>query len=211
MEATNFQQITDEELFKGLRTGDTKYHLCLQRKYAKKLLRFIYNKVKNFEDAKEILNDVLYATILKIDTYSSRASLKTWIYTIALNCSRDFLAKKIREERFITIAEKIKPERLPAEKQEDNPTPQAVILKEILEKMRERDRILLELYYIAGFTGEEIATYLGVKEGAIRVGLYRARNRLRNKLATYPEFKSYFQSYNCENHKEKEDEQGSIY
>jgi RNA polymerase sigma-70 factor (ECF subfamily) len=63
---------------------------------------------------------------------------------------------------------------------------EAVLLEEemdrYLRQMRNDDRNLLGLFYWREFEVTEIAEILGVAVGAVKVRLFRARNRLRELL-----------------------------
>lgn len=193
------EQISDEELVKGLKVGKMDFHRLLIDKYAPKLRAYIYKIVGNQADADEILNDVFYRVIKNIHRYRpARAFFKTWTYTITTNRAYDFYRKEA------TRREKAKDYRLEMQAQgqlpslandtftEESDTPQIKALKKVLDQLPHRDRTLLEMSCIARIPAKEIATQLGLKPGAVRVALYRARVRLKKKLATSPEFSSYF-------------------
>jgi len=55
--------------------------------------------VHNLEDAEEVIQDTIITTIDNIGKFDNRASLKTWIYRIAINKSKDLLKYKKRQKR----------------------------------------------------------------------------------------------------------------
>jgi len=197
----------DEQLVRGVLAGDPHFHSYLQEKYAGKLLCIIHNIVRNQADAEEILNDVLYRIISDIDTYvQTKASFKTWIYRIAINCAIDFLRT---HKQPIQINQDVNVERLPIRYTEtensETLTPQIGILQGVLDQMKERDRTLLEMCYDVRLTNKEIANYLKLNSSTVRVALHRARNRLKSKLTSYPEFKNYIDNQNkCSENPEEE-------
>jgi RNA polymerase sigma-70 factor, ECF subfamily len=56
-------------------------------------------------------------------------------------------------------------------------------LQEALLALDDRDRSLLKLRYGEDLTQGEVALRLGMPEGTVKVGLHRARSRLRRLLA----------------------------
>jgi RNA polymerase sigma-70 factor, ECF subfamily len=58
----------------------------------------------------------------------------------------------------------------------------SMVVRLALASVRDQDRRLLELRYLAGWTNEELADLLGVSPGAIRKRLHDARRRLRPHL-----------------------------
>ena len=65
-------------------------------------------------------------------------------------------------------------ERITAEAQRE-------VVKKLLAKLQESDRIVITLYYLGEMTYEEISEFLGVSVSAIKNRLYRARQRLKKE------------------------------
>lgn len=55
--------------------------------------------VHNNEDAEEIIQDTILISIERIDMFDTRSSLKTWVYRIAINKSKDLLKFRGRIKR----------------------------------------------------------------------------------------------------------------
>jgi DNA-directed RNA polymerase specialized sigma24 family protein len=52
----------------------------------------------------------------------------------------------------------------------------------VLDRCRQKDRSLLQLHYLYGYTTGEIGNHLGLTSTAVRVRLLRARRTLQKKL-----------------------------
>ncbi len=59
----------------------------------------VYNYVLNKEDAEEITQDVVIAALNALDKFKGQAKLQTWVYSIAINKSKDFIKYKSRQKR----------------------------------------------------------------------------------------------------------------
>ncbi len=59
----------------------------------------VMSYVRDEQDAEEIIQDTLLATISGIENFRNQASIKTWVYRIAINKSKDFLKYKHRQKR----------------------------------------------------------------------------------------------------------------
>jgi len=55
--------------------------------------------VKNDQDAEEIVQDTIMAAFKGLDRFDGRSSLKTWVYRIAINRSKEKLKYKSRLKR----------------------------------------------------------------------------------------------------------------
>ena len=60
-------------------------------------------------------------------------------------------------------------------------------------KLQESERTVVNLYYIAGMTCEDIGKFLGVAPNTVRSRLHRARNRLKKEEAMIQENLNSFQ------------------
>nr|WP_231620668.1 sigma factor [Fictibacillus sp. 7GRE50] len=60
------------------------------RCYGEEIKRLVYTFVKNWQQAEDITQDVYIALYTKLDTFRGESTLKSWIYTIAINKSKDF-------------------------------------------------------------------------------------------------------------------------
>ena len=67
------------------------------------------------------------------------------------------------------------------------------LVQNLLSKLQESERTVVNLYYIAEMTCEDIGKFLGVSPNTVRSRLYRARNRLRNDETVIKESLSSFQ------------------
>lgn len=54
--------------------------------------------------------------------------------------------------------------------------------EEILSVVEEKDRRILRMSFVGGYSSKEIAAHLGISEGAVDVRLSRARNRLKREF-----------------------------
>ncbi|MCY4553172.1 MAG: sigma-70 family RNA polymerase sigma factor [Candidatus Poribacteria bacterium] len=55
------------------------------------------------------------------------------------------------------------------------------LIQKLLSKLREADRTVIRLYYLAEMTCEEISKFLGVSQNTIKSRLSRARKRLKKQ------------------------------
>lgn len=69
-------------------------HLVVEWTY-----NLVYNYVLNKEDAEEITQDVMIAALTSLDNFNGRSKLQTWVYSIAINKSKDYLKYKSRKKR----------------------------------------------------------------------------------------------------------------
>ncbi|MEJ2421979.1 MAG: RNA polymerase sigma factor [Acidobacteriota bacterium] len=143
---------------------------------------------------RDLAEDLCQETFLKVlkglSRFRHKSSLKTWIFRVAHNTAADHLRAR-REEPAVE-------EDAAAEIQDTS-----VSLEEALDQKRLREWILLaldqlhpsqgevlNLYYWAGFSVEEIAHVTGAPVGTVKTHLHRGRSALRQRIANLVEERS---------------------
>ena len=188
-----------------LKQGKPEAYDQLNKRYSSSLLSYIKRSVGNLEDAEEILNDVLYLAITKIDSFDPSKSrslepFRTWVYTIAKNKIRDHLRERKRKkeqlakagiEAIVSLTDRDIVQEVSSIETSHSSTPRSQALSQALQNLSERDRFLLECIS-NGIKPVEIAVYLALKPGTVRVHICRAKQRLLKELQKYPEFGDFF-------------------
>ncbi|WP_164950953.1 RNA polymerase sigma factor [Clostridium sp. FP2] len=64
-------------------------------RYDKKIYSFVYNIVRNREEAMDITQDSFVKAIKYIHSYDSGKNCSTWMFTIAKNTTYDYLKKRV--------------------------------------------------------------------------------------------------------------------
>lgn len=115
-----------------------------------------------------------YYRLLKADfTAESDEHRKNYLYRIATNLLRDRYRRR-RSLRPVEESDAVA-----------DPSPSMGLADDLGRMMRRlspRDRQILWLAHVEGFRHREIAGILGVKEGSVRLMLFRARKRLAKRL-----------------------------
>jgi RNA polymerase sigma-70 factor (ECF subfamily) len=193
----------------GLRRGDEATFAMLVDELNPALLRLALAHVPSRAVAEEVVQDTWLGVINGIDRFEGRSALRTWIFQILLNNAR---TKGVREKRTLPFAAfrrraeegrdepAVDPDRFHGRRGEAPggwARPPAVwsdpeerlasdaardaMLREIAA-LPPRQRELLTLRDIQGYTAEEARNALGVSETNQRVLLHRARSKVRAAL-----------------------------
>ncbi|MBU3957306.1 RNA polymerase sigma factor [Patescibacteria group bacterium] len=171
----------DEELIKGVLRGDKVWLRRFQQRYRKRLLNFVLQKVGDYQDAEEILQDTLVSAIYSLPSFLGRASLWSWLCSIAKHEIADFYRKKkIKEIVFsrlprieAIVSEALSPELALEEKQMKEKIIHCFL--ELTEGYRE----ILRQKYIEGLSVRQIACQGQRSVKAVEMRLRRARLAFR--------------------------------
>lgn len=148
------------------------------KEYRPKVMGYIRSKISNSYDAEDLLSTVFIKVYEKFETFDqSKASVSTWIYTVARNTLIDFFrVRKVHDE----IAE---------EDIVEDDAYQGILDKETLEelagaleKLPERERDLIILHYYNGLQLKEIAERMKMSYSNCKLVHGKALMRLREYM-----------------------------
>ena len=158
---------------------DLKTIEAIYNEYRPKVTGFIARKVSDPDLAEDLAAEVFLKVCKKYDTFdSSKPSISTWIYTIAQNQVIDYyrtnhVSSELSEE--IPIDSHIDDELLNNETLEE--------LAAALEKLPERERMLIVLHYYQEKTLKEVALQLGMSYANVKIVHAKALDKLRKNLS----------------------------
>jgi RNA polymerase sigma-70 factor, ECF subfamily len=199
----------ESELIEALRRGDEEAFAKLIDELSPALLRLAMAHVPSRAVAEDVVADTWLAVLNGIDRFEGRSSLRTWIFQIMLNIARTRGKRERRTLPFSFFGRRgeegrdepaVDPSRFvgrrgdqpgawarppvewqaPEEKLESDET-RAVLLKAIAE-LPPRQRDVITLRDILGYSSEEARNILDLSETNQRVLLHRARSKVRAAL-----------------------------
>lgn len=144
-----------------------------------KLQWFILEKVNDTYLAEDLCSDVLMKVYDKYDSFDeSKASLSTWIYTIARNTLIDYYrGRKVFEEV---------PEDVDSESDIEGDVCNGEMLEELaqaLEKLEERERDIVIWRYYKGMTLREIAFKMNISYAYVKILHNKALASLKDYMS----------------------------
>ena len=167
------------ELIEACRRGEPGAFDELVRSTHRMVYAVAYRVVGNAEDASDVTQEVYLRVWRHMGRFRGDADFGTWLHRITVNRALTHIQRA--SKRALPAA----PEELPEMPVEDRTEQQADadLLERALARLPEQQRTVVVLKDVYGWTGEEIAKAMGSTEGAIKVRLFRARQRLADELA----------------------------
>lgn len=170
----------DMELLRDWRAGDMRAGSALFSRHFDELYGFFRNKVDTRESAEDLVQQTLLTCVRNRDGFRGDSSFRTYLFTIARSRLIDMYRKRGRDEPEGPISSLIDPGKSPSTWFRDDERKR--ILLEALGRLSFEHQLVLELHYVRGFKGPELAQILGVPEGTIRSRLRRARAALEQHM-----------------------------
>lgn len=148
------------------------------RDYHEKVLHYVIGKTSNYDEAEDITQNIFIKIFAKLDTFDEqKASISTWVYTIAQNTVIDYYrTRKVHSEisEEVPIDGEIDADILNEEMLET--------LADALEKLDERSRDLIIMHYYKGMNLKEAAIQLGMSYSNVKLVHNKALAVMRNYL-----------------------------
>jgi RNA polymerase sigma-70 factor (ECF subfamily) len=144
------------------------------------------------EEARDLSQEVFLQVFRTLGRFEGRSSLRTWIYRIVVNQSRNRQRwwRRRRRDRSLPLQDLTDAQeaRLSEGQGEEGPQQQlerrerARTVQAALSALSFDHRAILMLREVEGLSGEEIAVTLGVPAGTVKSRLARAREALRRRV-----------------------------
>jgi RNA polymerase sigma factor (sigma-70 family) len=173
---------TEQELVSLLRDRDNKAFAYLYDNYAAALNSIILQIVSDAELANDVLQEVFVNIWRRIEQYDpDKGRLFTWMMNIARNASIDTLRSRSYQNsrKNQSIGDNVDSLQSTDILQ---PGVDTIGLRKMLEKLKDEQRILIELAYFKGYTHEEIAELEKIPLGTVKTRIRNALIQLRGLL-----------------------------
>ncbi|WP_174266984.1 RNA polymerase sigma factor [Mycolicibacterium sediminis] len=190
-----------------LRNGDPDAFGTLLDLYGSSMLRVARGYVSNREQAEDVVQETWIAVFKGIDRFEGRASLRTWIFSILINVAKKHgLAERRQTDTAVRVVSggTVDPDRFRDQGDEfpghwkESPvpfpdTPEGSLLSGELTRVAAaglgrlpaRQREVVTLRDVQGFSSEEVCRLLDISAANQRVLLHRGRAVVRQELEDY--------------------------
>jgi RNA polymerase sigma-70 factor, ECF subfamily len=175
----------DYRLIERCRAGDSTAVERFVQTYQQDLYRLALSILDDSSEAEDATQDTLLAALRALDSFHGASSLKTWLYTIAINLCRTRLQQLKRREHLAEILGgilRIHNGRLPLVEDEAIQKESDEIFWRAIHSLKEKHRIPIVLRYYHDLSVAEIATILQIPEGTVHSRLNTARTQLHQIL-----------------------------
>lgn len=186
--------VDDAEVIRRVRAGDRDCFGVLVDRYAGRIARLVRGFVRQAEDAEDVVQESFVKAFARLDRFDGRSAFYTWLYRIAANTAMDHNKKVRRRPAPLPLEapseEGDRPGNMPADRA-PGPDRRAegsearARIDEAIESLPRKYREVLVLREIEGLSYGEIARALRLSAGTVESRLFRARERLRARLAPF--------------------------
>lgn len=175
----------DPETIEEARNGDDAAFSAIVQAYRKRILGAIARIIGRPEDVEDVAQEVFVRLYFSLDQLRTPEVFEPWLYRLTVNAAYDYLRKQRRRgesrmadlsEQQIVAADAAAGGR--AEQEEKRRIQYREMVQALLGEVSEEDRILLILKEVEGLSLKELEKIYRVNENALKVRLFRARQRV---------------------------------
>lgn len=174
----------DFELVQRARSGDDAAFNTIVSTYRKRILGTISRLIGRPEDVEDVGQEVFLRLYYSLDQLRSPEVFEPWLYRLTVNASYDYLRRQRRrpESRMADLSEQqvasADANSSTVQRAEDNRRGEVrELVNAVLSHVSADDRTLLLLKEVEGLSIKQLEEIYKVKENALKVRLYRARQR----------------------------------
>ncbi|WP_409346621.1 RNA polymerase sigma factor [Paenibacillus sp. MBLB4367] len=182
--------MTDSQLIREIKDGNTQLYAELVRRYERKIYAFIFHMLKSAHMellVDDLSQETFYKAYRSLQTFREiEASFSTWLYTIA----RNTVLSEMRKQRHVKVSldqSGLTPhasfEAMPEQTILRNE--KVALVREAINNLPEKQRSALILREYEQLDYQEIANILGQTVSAVKSLLFRARASVKVQLEPY--------------------------
>jgi len=180
----------DRELVRRAQKDDKQAFEELVRRHQNRVFAVAGGILRNKEDVEDIAQQVFLKAYFSIKRFDQRAAFSTWLYKITVNECWDLLRKK--KVRPLVFEAELSEEQAQvyqssSEQSDGRPDTSERMaaqqqVEELMSCLEERDRTMLVLKEVQGFSVEEIAEIMEINSNTVKVRLFRARQKITERV-----------------------------
>jgi RNA polymerase sigma-70 factor (ECF subfamily) len=184
--------LNDFELVERAKDGCQQTYSLIMERHKTSIYHLMLRMTNDREDAYDLTMEAFGKAFTRMGSYVPNYAFSTWLYKIAVNNCIDHVRKK----RLTVLSID---ERMDEESQQDysstlhstglNPEEAVIreqrigLMRQVLGRLSEKYRIMIELRYFQELSYDEIANELDIPLGTVKAQLFRAKELLLDLLS----------------------------
>jgi RNA polymerase sigma-70 factor (ECF subfamily) len=181
--------LVEFDLIQKAQQGDANAFNQIVSAYRRRIMGTISHVIGRPEDVEDVAQEVFIRLYFSLGQLRTAEVFEPWLYRLTVNASYDYLRKSRRRvesrmadlsEQQVMMADAVAGSRAQHDDSEKRRVRDTV--QELLSTVSAEDRILLTLKEVEGLSLKELEKVYNVNENALKVRLFRARQRVLKKM-----------------------------
>jgi RNA polymerase sigma factor (sigma-70 family) len=177
-------KLSDIELIDQTLAGDQSAYAELIKRHQRFVFTLALRFAKNREDAEEITQDCFVKAYRSLSAFQRQSKFSTWLYSIVYTTAMTSLRKKRVETSSIDDEDNTIQIESTGDYDENSAEnrSRSFYVNQAISQLLPDDATIITLFYKGEQSLEEIAQTMGIEANTVKVKLFRARQRLKEKL-----------------------------
>jgi len=178
-------KLSDIELIEQTLAGNQAAYTDLVKRHQRFVFTLALRFAKGREDAEEIAQDCFIKAYRSLASFQGQSKFSTWLYSIVYTTAMTFLRKKRVDTDSIDDENtyiQIENQSSGYDVNNAENKSRSFYLNQAITQLLPDDAAIITMFYKGEQSLEEIARALGMEANTVKVKLFRARQRLKEKL-----------------------------
>jgi len=178
-------KLSDIELIEQTLAGDQSAYADLVKRHQRFVFTLAMRFAKTREDAEEIAQDCFIKAYRSLDSFQRQSKFTTWLYSIVYTTAMTALRKKRVDTDSIDDENtyiQIENQSSGYDVNNAENKSRSFYLNQAIAQLLPDDAAIITLFYKGEQSLEEIGQALGIEANTVKVKLFRARQRLKERL-----------------------------
>ena len=178
-------KLSDIELIEQTLAGSQAAYADLVKRHQRFVFTLAVRFAKNREDAEEIAQDCFIKAYRSLSAFQRQSKFSTWLYSIVYTTAMTFLRKKRVDTDSIDDENTYIQSENSSSSHDVNSAEnksRSYYLNQAIAQLMPDDAAIITLFYMGEQSLDEIGKTLSIETHTVKVKLFRARQRLKEKL-----------------------------
>jgi len=178
-------KLSDTELIEQTLAGNQAAYTDLVKRHQRFVFTLAMRFAKSREDAEEIAQDCFIKAYRSLASFQGTAKFSTWLYSIVYTTAMTFLRKKRVDTDSIDDENtflQVESQSSAYDVNNAENRSRSFYLNQAIAQLLPDDAAIITMFYKGEQSLDEIAQAMGMEANTVKVKLFRARQRLREKL-----------------------------
>ncbi len=170
---------SDHILVGRANSGDAAAFSMLLERHYELIFRLAYRMLGNQQDAEDIAQDICVALPKKLVSFKGNAKFTTWLYQITLNTCRDFMRRRVSNQKAYVDYTQVNQIRNDTQVQKKQDALEAYrLIGTLHDDLRETALLIVA----EGLNHAEAAQILGIKESTVSWRMMKVKEKLSARV-----------------------------
>ena len=178
-------KLSDIELIDLTLAGDQSAYADLVKRHQRFVFTLALRFAKTREDAEEIAQDCFIKAYRSLESFQRQSKFSTWLYSIVYTTAMTALRKKRVETASIDDENtfiQVESQNSSFDVNNAENRSRSFYVNQAISQLLPDDAMIITLFYNGEQSLEEIGQTMGIDPNTVKVKLFRARQRLKDKL-----------------------------